>query len=137
MAMNLSRLLFLHGVVTLAAGVVLIAVPGAIPGAVGIDVPTTADLVPYMLGAAEIAIAVLSFGASRLHDRPALQLVSITIIVFHLATAAVEALAFAQGGPRAGVWANVAVRVAVVALFAYYGLRKASRSEDRSADPGL
>jgi hypothetical protein len=125
--MNLSRLLFLHGVVTLAAGIVLIAAPGAIPGAVGIDVPATANLVPYMLGAFEIAIAVLSFGASRLHDRPALQLVSITMIVLHLATAAVEALAFAQGGPGAGVWINVALRIAVAALFAYYGLRKASR----------
>jgi hypothetical protein len=121
--MNFARLLILHGIITLAAGVVLVVAPGAIPAAVDVDVPDGAVLVPYMLGAAEIAIAVLSLGASRLTDPQALRLVAITLIVFHLTTAAAEAYAFFQDRTAAGVWINVAVRLAVSALLGYYATR--------------
>jgi hypothetical protein len=102
--MRLVKLLIIHGVITLAAGVVLILAPGAIPGAVGVEVPASADLVPFMLGAAEIAVAVLSFGAAQLTDRQALRLISVVIIVFHGSTAVVEAYAFfrAASAPKSG-----------------------------------
>ncbi|MEJ2857600.1 MULTISPECIES: hypothetical protein [unclassified Saccharothrix] len=125
--MNFARLLVAHGIVTLAAGVVLIAAPAAIPAAVHVDVPSSAFLVPYMLGAAEIAIAVLSFGGSRLTDPKALRLIATTLIVFHLTTAAVEAYASFQGRTAAGVWINVGVRLAVSALLGYYATRAVSR----------
>ena len=118
---NAARLLVVHGVVTLAAGMVLFAAPGAIPGAVGVFVDPAAYLVCYLLGAAEIAIAVLSFGAARLQDASAVRLVSLAFIVLHVATAAAEAYAFTQG-VSATIWANVATRAVVAALFAYYGI---------------
>lgn len=121
--MNIARLLVIHGIVTLAAGIVLVVAPGMIPGAVGVEVDPSAYLVSYLLGAAEMAIAVLSFGAARLTDSHALRLVSVVFIVFHLLTAAVEVLAFAQG-VSATVWGNVAVRVVVAGLFAYYGIHR-------------
>jgi hypothetical protein len=118
--MNLAKLLVIHAIVTFAAAAVLVIAPGLIPGAVGVDVDASAYLVCYLLGTAELAIAALSFGAARLKDLQALRLVCIVLIVFHLSTAAVEAYAYTQG-VSARIWGNVAVRVVVAALFAYYG----------------
>lgn len=127
--MTFARLLIVHGIVTLAAGVVLVAAPAAIPAAVDVEVPDGAFLVAYMLGAAEIAIAVLSFGASRLTDPQALRLIAITLIVFHLTTAAVEAYAFSQDRTAVDVWINVGVRLAVSALLGYYATRAMARPD--------
>ena len=63
------RILFIaHGIVTAAAGVVLIAAPALIPSAVSIALPPAANLLPYLLGAVELGVAVLSIGAIRLRD---------------------------------------------------------------------
>ena len=43
--------------------------PRAIPAAVGIDLGPTDYLLVYLVAAAELAAAVLSFGAARLSDR--------------------------------------------------------------------
>ncbi|MDP4512025.1 hypothetical protein [Nonomuraea turcica] len=121
--MNLRILLTLHGLVTLAAGVVLIAAPGLVPSAVGIRIPADAYLVCYLLGAAELAVAFLSFAGRTLRQPDGLRLVAWTMIVFHGCTAAVEAYAFTRG-VHAAIWANVALRLAVIALFTHYGLRQ-------------
>jgi hypothetical protein len=121
--MNLHRLLTIHALITFAAGVVLIAAPGLIPGAVGVHVPQDAYLVCYLLGAAELAVAFLSFAGRNLRQREGMRLVTLTMIVFHGCTAAVEVYAFARG-VHAGIWANVALRGAVIALFVRYGLRQ-------------
>jgi hypothetical protein len=136
------RLLFnLHGLVTAAAGVVLFVAPRAIPAAVGVDVPDDARLVPFMLGAAELAVAALSFGGARLSDRRSLLLLVVVLITFHLATALAEVYAFALGGVSPGIWANVAVRLVVSVLFAFAGLhvaRRPARARPRlgPAEPG-
>jgi hypothetical protein len=114
--MNFRLLLTLHALVTFAAGVVLIAAPDLIPGAVGAHVPSDAYLVCYLLGAAELAVAFLSFAGRNLRQPEAVRLVIGTMIVFHGCTAAVEVYAFARG-VHAGIWANVAVRGVVIALF--------------------
>ncbi|MDF5758051.1 hypothetical protein [Spongiactinospora sp. TRM90649] len=119
--MNLRILLTLHGLVTLAAGVVLIAAPGLVPSAVGISVPENAYLVCHLLGAAELAVAFLSFAALRQPE--GILLAVRTLIVFHGCAAAVEAYAFTRG-LHASIWANVALRLAVIALFTHYGLRQ-------------
>lgn len=111
--------LIIHAVITFAAGVVLIAAPGAIPSTVGIDLPGNAALLAYFLGAAEIAIAFLSFGASKIRDTQALVLIIWTFIVFHAATAMVELYDMALHGSDQVLWANVAVRIAAVVLFVY------------------
>ncbi|MDP4511799.1 hypothetical protein [Nonomuraea turcica] len=121
--MNLRRLLILHALVTFAAGVVLIAAPGLIPGAVGVRVAPDAYLVCYLLGVAELAVAFLSFAGRTLRQPEGVRLATWTMIVFHGCTAAVEIYAFTQG-IHAAIWANVALRVAVIALFVHYGLRR-------------
>ncbi|GAA3681747.1 hypothetical protein GCM10022224_052520 [Nonomuraea antimicrobica] len=125
--MSLRLLLTLHGLVTLAAGVVLVAAPGLVPSAVGVSVPEDAYLVCYLLGAAELAVSFLSFAARNLRHSEGTRLVAWTLVVFHGCTAAVEVYAFARG-LHAGIWANVALRLAVIALFTHYGLREKATS---------
>jgi multisubunit Na+/H+ antiporter MnhC subunit len=124
--MTLRRLLIIHALPTFAAGLVLILAPSLIPSVIGISISPNAYLVCYLLGAAELAIAFLSFFAKDLHDRQSLRLIALTFIIFHLATALVEIYAYAQG-IHAAVWANVALRVIVAALFYHFGLRKAPK----------
>ncbi|MFD1539585.1 hypothetical protein [Nonomuraea guangzhouensis] len=126
--MNLRILLTLHALVTLAAGVVLIAAPGLIPGAVGVRVAPDDYLVCYLLGAAELAVAFLSFAGRSLRDPEAARLLTRTMIVFHACTAAVEAYAFARAAVDPSIWANVALRLVVIALFIQYGLRGKGQS---------
>lgn len=126
--MNLNRLLLVHAFVTMAAGVVLLVAPAVIPGAIGIQLNPTAYLVCYLLGAAEISLAVLSYFARYVTDRQARQLVCLTVIVFHALTAFVEMYAFAEGvSPR--IWANVALRLLIIGLFIYYR-RKINQPSD-------
>lgn len=123
--MNLSRLFVVHGVITFAAGVVLVVEPGLIPSTVGVVLPPAANLIAYLLGGAELAIAVLSIGAARLKDVQALRLVVVTFTVFHLSTAAFELYAMVDG-LSAKIIANVVVRIVVTGLF-WWQLRATTR----------
>jgi hypothetical protein len=117
------RILFIaHGVVTAAAGIVLIAAPALIPSAVGIALPAGANLLPYLLGAVELGVAVLSLGAVRLREPAAIRLIALGFAVLHAASALVEVLALAQGADPF-LWGNVAVRVAVAVAFAVVASR--------------
>lgn len=107
--------------ITLAAGLTLIAAPSVIPAAVGIAIQPEQYLLCYLLGASEISMAVLSLLGATLHEFKALRAVTLTIITFHISTAAVEIYAYA-GGLSSAIWLNVAARVFVAALFAYFGL---------------
>jgi hypothetical protein len=63
------RLLFgVHAILTLAAGIVLVAAPGAIPGAVGVQIERGAYRLCYLLAASEFGIAALSWGARAITD---------------------------------------------------------------------
>jgi hypothetical protein len=121
--MALRVLFIVHAVVTFAAGVVLVVAPALIPLAVGIAIEPSQYLVCYLLGAVEIAVAVLSFFATRLVDAAAIRLVSLTFIVVHLVTAVVEVLAIAQGASPL-LWGNVALRIVVAALFGWFGVAR-------------
>lgn len=121
--MNLSRLLLIHALLTLAAGLVLIVLPDAIPGFVGVRLAPEA----YLLGAAQVSLAILSYFSRRLRDRQALGLVCVTFISFHALTAVVEGYAFTQG-VSARIWANIGLRVIVTMLFIYYGLKLKEKS---------
>jgi hypothetical protein len=122
--MTALRILFVvHGLATLAAGIVLIASPAAIPATVGVVVPPNGNLVAYLLGAMEIGAAVLSLGAPTLKDPASLRLVSISFIAMHLVTCAVELLAYARAEVHPAILANVALRVVVSAAFAWLGVR--------------
>jgi hypothetical protein len=116
------RILFIaHGIITAAAGIVLIAAPALIPSAVGIALPPAANLLPYLLGAVELGVAVLSIGAIRL-DAAAVRLIAIAFAVLHGVSALVELLALAQGADPF-LWGNVALRVGVTIAFAVVAAR--------------
>lgn len=113
----LRTLLLAHAAVTAAAAVVLVAAPGLIAGAVGIEAAPGSHLVSYLLAAAEVGFAVLSFRARRLTDAAALRVVVDACVALHAASALLEGYAFARGGVSAAVFANLAARVVIVALF--------------------
>ena len=117
MTVPLKILFLAHGVITAAAGIVLIAAPALIPSAVSIALPPAANLLPYLLGAVELGVAVLSLGASRLRDPAAIRLIAIAFAVLHGVSAIVELLALAQGADPL-LSGNVALRVVVAIAFA-------------------
>lgn len=121
--MNLKLLFLLHGIITLAAAVVLIVAPALIPATVAIPVTPDQYLLCYFLGAAEGAIAFLSFESRKIKDAAALRMVSAGFIVFHAATGLLEAFALTQGlSPK--ILVNIALRVGIAGLFYAYGIRK-------------
>jgi hypothetical protein len=122
--MTLPILFTVHAILTFAAGVVLVAWPGAIPSTVGIQIEPNAYLLCYLLAAMEFGVAVLSWGARTITDAKALRVIVIACIVLHAASGLLEVYAFA-GGLSGGIWGNVALRALAVALFAYYGLNAA------------
>ena len=121
---GLRILLVVHGIVTLAAGVVLSLRPGLIPGTVGVRLAPEANIVAYLLAGAEFGFSFLSLAASRLGDENALRLVAWSCIAFHGTSAVLEIHAYVQGLGSA-ILPNVAARVIVVALFAYLSRRRA------------
>ena len=115
----LRIVLIVHGLVTLAAAVVLAVLPAAIPATVGIELEPDAYLLSYFLAAAELAIAMLSLGATRLTDPAAVGLIIAVIVVFHLSTAVLEVV-YLLFAPVTGVLiANIAVRVVSAAIFVF------------------
>ncbi|RZS64565.1 hypothetical protein EV187_2952 [Agromyces ramosus] len=113
----LRIVLIVHGIITLAAAVMLAVLPAAIPATVGIELDPEAYLLSYFLAAAELAIAMLSLGAIRMTDPAAVGLIVAVFVVFHLSTAVLE-LVYLASAPVTGVLiANIAVRVAAAAIF--------------------
>jgi hypothetical protein len=112
------RIVFVvHGIITAAAGAVLILAPQAIPAAVGIALPQGAYLVAYLLGAVEISVAVLSIATAWITDSVSIRVIALVFVIMHIVTALVEILAIAQGASGL-VWLNVAFRVVVAGVFA-------------------
>lgn len=115
----IERLVFIiHGVITLAASVVLVAFPTLIPSTVGIRLETEQNLLSYFLAAAELAIGVLSLGAAWLRDSNAIRLIALSFAVFHGATALLEIAYLITSGMSAALIGNIVVRVIATALFA-------------------
>ncbi len=113
-------LLLIHGFITLAASLVLIFSPATIPSIINIKMQPDQYLIAYLLGGAELGIAFLSFKATRIKDAEALKVITLTIIVFHSATALLEIYSIYKGA-NILLWANVFVRSIVIFLFAYFG----------------
>ena len=113
---GLRLLLLVHGLITLAAAVVLVVDPGLIPSIVGIHLGRDADLVAFLLAGAEFGFAVLSFGGSRLSDARALRLIAWSCAAFHGLSGVLETYAYFQG-VSAAILANVAARLIVIGLF--------------------
>lgn len=113
-------LLLIHGLITLAAALMLIFFPATIPSIININVQPEQYLICYLLGAAELAISILSILSIRIKEAAALKVITLTIIVFHSTTALLEMYSI-YNGANTILWANVFVRAIVVFLFAYFG----------------
>lgn len=123
----LERAVFVvHGVVTLAAAVVLAAFPAVIPATVGIVMANGDFLLSYFLAAAELGIATISVGAARLTDRAAIRLIAVGFAAFHLVTAVLESLYLARNGLDYVLTLNISGRV--VAGMAFLLVWRARRS---------
>jgi hypothetical protein len=106
-----------HGLVTLAGAIVLTVFPTAIPSTVGITVERPDYLLVYLVGAAELAVAVLSFGATRLTDPAALRLIVTTFVVLHGASGILDVVYMAVTDVNATMIANTVARFTVVVVF--------------------
>ena len=113
----LRALFVIHGVITLAGAFVLAVFPTAIPSLVGIDLQRPEYLLVYLVAACELAVAVLSFGATRITDPPALRLIVMTFVVFHGASGILDIVYMGVAGSSATIIANAVLRFAVVAVF--------------------
>ena len=117
-APGLLRAVFVvHGLITLAGAIVLTVFPTAIPSAVGITIARPEYLLVYLVGAAELAVAVLSFGATRITDPAALRLVVTTFVVLHGASGILDLVYMGVTEVNGTIIANTVLRFAVVAVF--------------------
>jgi hypothetical protein len=116
--MKVLRAVFaLHGLITLAGAVVLMAFPEAIPSMVGITITRPDYLLVYLVGAAELAFAVLSFGAIRITDWAALRLIVTTLVVVHATSGVLDIVYMTLTQPNATMISNTVLRFAVVTVF--------------------
>ena len=112
---------------TFVAFALLVVRPKMLPDGVGVYVDPSGYFLGYMLGAAESGLATMTFLGRRITDRQALRAISLACIVFHLCSAAVLIVTFANGGSDfpLGLWANVVIpRFGIAALCAYFGLHR-------------
>jgi hypothetical protein len=117
----LRVVLTVHGVVTIAAAVVLAVLPAAIPATVGIALEPDAYLLSYFLAAAELAIGLLSLGAVTLTDTRSLRLIVGAFVVFHAATAVLELVYSVNAGMSPVLAANILIRVVASIAFVVTG----------------
>ena len=116
--MRMLRAVFVvHGLITLAGAVVLMVFPTAIPSAVGITLESADYLLVYLVAAAELVVAVLSFGAARLTDRQALGLIVTTLVVLHLTSGILDLVYMGLTGSGGTMIANTVLRFTVVVVF--------------------
>ncbi len=120
-----ERIIFIvHGVVTIAAAILLAVLPGVIPATVGILMEPVDDLLSYFLAAAELCIGLLSIGAARFDDVYSVRLIALSFAAFHGATAVLEVVYIAMQEPTTVLLVNLVVRIVVCALFLWIGLAK-------------
>ena len=113
----LRVVLVMHGLITLAGAGVLMVFPTAIPAVVGITLERPEYLLVYLVGAAELAVAVLSFGAARLTDWAALRLIVTALVVLHLASGVLNLVYMGLTELNGTMIANTVARFVVVVVF--------------------
>ena len=115
--MKALRAVFLvHGLITFAGFVALAVFPTAIPSMVGITLERSDYLLVYLVAAAELAVAVLSFGAVRITDWAAVSLIVTTLVVLHATSGILDVVYMALTQPNATIVSNTVLRFAVAAV---------------------
>ena len=110
----LVAILVLNAVAAAAAAIVLAVAPGVIPSIAGIAIDRSQNLMPYLLAAAELAIAALAALAIRSRSTDVKRMAVGVLIIFHAGSAVAGIAAVTQGAGLV-VTLNVAVRVIMIA----------------------
>ena len=110
----LTALFVINGVGAGAAAVVLALSPGTIPSIAGIAIDPSQNLLPYLLAAAELAIASLAVFAIRSGNAEVKRLTVSVLMIFHAGSAVAGVAAVTQGAGMV-VALNVGVRVVMIA----------------------
>ena len=122
--MNLRTLLLIQAFATLATFITIIISPSLIPQSFDIKITPNQNLLPYLIGAAELSLAYLSFIGTKTKNIHALKIICNFFIAFHFATALVCFYAIVQGASLTLI-GNIAFRLIMVVMFYYYGIFKA------------
>jgi len=112
----LRAVFLVHGLITFAGFVVLAVFPTAIPSMVGITLERSDYLLVYLVAAAELAVAVLSFGAVRITDWAAVSLIVTTLVVLHATSGILDVVYMVLTHPNATMVSNTVLRFAVAAV---------------------
>jgi hypothetical protein len=132
------RIVFVaHGLITLAAAVVLVVAPGLIPSTVGIVLPPGGELLAYLLAGCEFGVAVISLLAATISDGLAIHVIAVGFAALHVATGILEVVALA-GGADPFLWGNVVVRVIATVVFGIIAFRppRPDAGVERNGAPG-
>lgn len=114
---GLTVLFAINAVGAGAAAVVLAFAPGAIPSIAGIAIDPSQNLLPYLLAAAELALAFLAVLAIRSPSAEVKRISIGVLVIFHAASALAGVAAVTEGAGIVVVM-NVAVRVVMIAALA-------------------
>ena len=117
---RLSALLLVNALFNAAGAVILVVAPPWLDLALGLG--PRGDFLWHLLAACSLALAIVSFLASRFHDPHAVRAIVITFLVFHGTSALVSVWAIAAGLPVV-VWANTAIHLLFFGLFWLLGFR--------------
>jgi hypothetical protein len=107
-------ILALNAAAAAAAAIVLAIAPGVIPSIAGIAIDRSQNLMPYLLAAAELAIAALAALAIRSRSTDVKRMAVVVLIIFHAGSAVACVAAVTQGAGLV-VTLNVGVRVIIIA----------------------
>ena len=120
----LKILLGINAFLTIAAFVLGSFFPPVMFEWVGVAIHHSEDLAPYMLGAAELPIGLLSLGVMTIKDARSVRLMSVAIAVFHFASVFEELHATLQGIEGGAVIPNIILRTTLGLLILYFGYFK-------------
>jgi hypothetical protein len=115
-AKHILRFIYIiNGVAAAAAALVLAVAPAAIPAAVGITITPAANLLAYLLAAAELAIASMC-GLAAVSSERATDVQTVTVLViFHIASAVAGMMTVSAGESALILW-NVLARAVIVVV---------------------
>lgn len=122
----LKILLIINAFLTIAAFILGSFFPPVLFEWVGVTIPHAQNLAPYMLGAAELPIGLLSLGVMRIKDAKSVRLMSVAFAVFHFASVFEELHATSQGIEGGAVVPNMILRTTLGLLILYFGYFKVS-----------
>jgi hypothetical protein len=131
----LNIVLLINAFLTFAAFILFYVAPEALLNGVGAQIDPSAYFTGYLLGAAELGIAIISFYATKIKDAKVLSVICVSNAAFHAFSVVAEILLIASGRTSEpwGLWGNMALRTTLAALFAYFAVRKSSEGRATTA----